>query len=111
MTVKFYETQREDWRTFGKAEAVKKLFAADVLPYDIEDIMSAPKWRKKLRKQDGEAEAVRELKYGVKLDAAFDAVCNLYGWDAEDKELYTIWSAAVDAVAEKEVRRIAKEAE
>ena len=111
MSVKFYETQREDWRTFGNAEAVKKLFAADVLPYDIEDIMSASEWCDKRSEPGGEAQTVTDLKHGIELEAAFEAVCELYGWDAEDKELYKIWSAAVDEVAEKEVRRIAKEAE
>ena len=96
MTVKFcWDISAENWREWGSAKKVKKLFGADLIPATIHD------WCDKHRGATAE-EAAREIDF----DASFEEICDLYGWDAADEELRGIWAVAVAERAEKEIKII-----
>lgn len=96
MTIKFYEgTPAENWREWGSAEKVKKLFSADVIPAIIHDWLD-----------EHAGATVEEAASKIDFAAALEEICDLYGWNPDDDELREIWSAVVAERAEKEIKII-----
>ena len=123
MTVKFYETQAENWREWGDADAVSKLFKSDIIPDEIAEILSDyNSWGysrdlpREIRESAPAERAERErtlaaqLIAGAALDVAFSQTCAEFGWDDNDTAIRKIWADAVEAVALPTVQRIVAEA-